>query len=520
MGARRCVGRRGAGRDVWPARPQRVGQVDADPHPVHAPVRRWRRRARARPSSARGADAGAPADRARQRGRRLLQEALGAGKSPVHGAAVRAQAVGRRAARHGRARAAGHGGAHVHHPAGRNEPGHAAEDLDRARADDQPSGVAARRADHRTRPAQPPRGADLSGGPATARRDDDLVDHARHGGGRAAVRAHRLSRSRAPRRRRHRRGAQAPCGRGHARRRLHQADRRPRERRRHADHVRQGVVMEATLDRTLRQTWAFMFRGYHLTRRYISWVIVFNFYALTGSAAVALIGVAANDHQLTLTLVSGALLWNFLSVLYNEIAMSVAYERWEGTLEYTFMAPVPRLVHLAGVSLFALCNSIVNTVIVLLGLMLLTDLSLAGANLVGVVVVLLASTLAFVGLGVTAAALPVMSPERGAEATHIFQGSLLLVSGVYYPVDVLPGWIRPISALSPATYTLSACRHLVGIGNPATTPQRLAGGPLSAVAFELSVLAMMGVVLIPLGLWVFGRVERWAKHTGRLKRTG
>src|SRR5439155_1257994 len=152
------------------------------------------------------------------------------------------------------------------------------------------------------------------------------------------------------------------------------------------------------------------------------------------------------------------------------------------------------------------------------GLMLLTDLSLAGANLVGVVVVLLASTLAFVGLGVMPAALPVMSPERGAEATHIFQGSLLLVSGVYYPVDVLPGWIRPISALSPATYTLSACRHLVGIGNPATTPQRLAGGPLSAVAFELSVLAMMGVVLIPLGLWVFGRVERWAKHTGRLKR--
>jgi ABC-2 type transport system permease protein len=155
--------------------------------------------------------------------------------------------------------------------------------------------------------------------------------------------------------------------------------------------------VEATLERTLRQTWAFMFRGYHLTRRYLSWVIVFNFYALTGSAAVALIGVAANDHQLSLTLVVGVLLWNFLSILYNEIAMSVGYERWEGTLEYTFMAPVPRLVHLVGLSLFALCNSVVNTAVVLLGLMLFTDLSLAGANLVGVVVVLLASTMAFVG---------------------------------------------------------------------------------------------------------------------------
>ena len=274
------------------------------------------------------------------------------------------------------------------------------------------------------------------------------------------------------------------------------------------------------MERTLRQTWAFMFRGYHLTRRYISWVIVFNFYALTGSAAVALIGVAANDHQLTLTLVSGALLWNFLSVLYNEIAMSVAYERWEGTLEYTFMAPVSRLVHLAELSLFALCNSVVNTAIVLLGLMAFTDLTVSGANVAGVVVVIGASTLAFVGLGVMAAALPVLSPERGAEGTHIFQGSLLLVSGVYYPVEVLPAWIRPISMLSPATYTLSACRKLIGVGDPATTPQRLAGAPLSGVRSELLVLVAMGVVLVPLGLWIFGRVERWAKHTGRLKRTG
>jgi ABC-2 type transport system permease protein len=276
----------------------------------------------------------------------------------------------------------------------------------------------------------------------------------------------------------------------------------------------------ATMERTLRQTWAFMFRGYHLSRRYISWVIVFNFYALTTSATVALIGVAAGDYQLTLTLVVGALQWNFLSVLYSEIAMSIGYERWEGTLEYTFMAPVSRLVHLAGLSLFSLCNSIMQTTIVLIGLMLFTDINLAGANLFGVVIVLIVSTLAFVGLGLMAAALPVMSPERGAEATHIFQGLLLLVSGVYYPVEVLPHWIQPLSWFSPATYSLTACRKLVGVGNPASTSELLAGAPLSMVTTELMMLVLMGVLLIPLGLWVFGRIELWAKHTGKLKRTG
>lgn len=274
------------------------------------------------------------------------------------------------------------------------------------------------------------------------------------------------------------------------------------------------------MEAVMRQTWAFMFRGYHLTRRYIGWVIVFNFYALVTSATVALIGVAENNSQLTLTLVVGALLWNYLSRLYEEISMSIAYERWEGTLEYTFMAPVSRAVHLLGVSLYSLLNSMVTSCVVLVGLMLFTNLNLRGANLLGVLVVLAVSTVAFVGLGLFAAVFPVMSAERGAEATHIFQGSLLLVSGVYYPVEVLPGWLQPLSALSPATYTLSACRKLFGVGNSSSTAEHLAGAPLSAVSHELLGLALMGAILLPLGLVVFVRIEAWAKKTGKLKRTG
>src|SRR6185295_6826181 len=185
-----------------------------------------------------------------------------------------------------------------------------------------------------------------------------------------------------------------------------------------------------------------------------------------------------------------------------------------------FMAPVSRLVHLLGVSLYSLINSVITSLIVLVGLMLFTNLTLRGANLFGVLVVVAVSTLAFIGLGLIAAIFPVMSAERGAEATHIFQGSLLLVSGVYYPIEVLPGWMQPLSAISPATYTLSACRKLFGVGNPASTADYLLGAPLSAVSHELLILALMGAILLPLGLMTFVRVEAWAKRTGKLKRTG
>ncbi|WP_027893222.1 ABC transporter permease [Calidithermus chliarophilus] len=274
------------------------------------------------------------------------------------------------------------------------------------------------------------------------------------------------------------------------------------------------------LERYVRPMWAFVFRDWHLTRRYISWVFVFVFYAIVNSATIALIGKSQDDFRLTLTLLLGVLLWSFLSAMYNEIANSISYERWEGTLEYTFMAPVSRLIHLSGVSLFAVLFSVVRTAVILVGLVLFIQVSVSGANLLGVLVVLLVGSLAFMGLGLMAAILPVMSPENGAQATNIFQGVLLLVSGIYYPVSVLPAWIQPLAYLSPATYALEASRKLMGINNPDSTPERLVGAPLSAVLPELGILFVMGLLFIPMGLWVFSRAEGWAKRTGKLKRTG
>ena len=86
---------------------------------------------------------------------------------------------------------------------------------------------------------------------------------------------------------------------------------------------------------------------------------------------------------------------------------------------------------------------------------------------------------------------------------------LLLVSGVYYPVEVLPDWMQALSKLSPATYVLDGVR--AGI---------LDGVPLTDLVHDIVPLIVMGIVLIPAGLWAFGRAERYAKRTGKLKRVG
>jgi ABC-2 type transport system permease protein len=108
-----------------------------------------------------------------------------------------------------------------------------------------------------------------------------------------------------------------------------------------------------------------------------------------------------------------------------------------------------------------------------------------------------------------AAILPLLYVERGAQMTFVLQSCLLLVSGVYYSVDVLPGWMQVLSRLSPATYVLDGVRR--GL---------IDGASIGSLMGDVWPLLVMGVVLIPLGLWAFGRAERYAKRTGKLKRVG
>ena len=124
-------------------------------------------------------------------------------------------------------------------------------------------------------------------------------------------------------------------------------------------------------------------------------------------------------------------------------------------------------------------------------------------------VVVAVGSVSVIGLAIVAAVLPLLFTERGAQMTFVIHSSLLLISGVYAPVDVLPEWLQVLSPLSPITYILRSVR--VGL---------LEGGSLQAVAGDLLILTLMGALLVPCGLYVFRAAERYAKRTGRLKRSG
>jgi ABC-2 type transport system permease protein len=266
------------------------------------------------------------------------------------------------------------------------------------------------------------------------------------------------------------------------------------------------------------------FRGFferqlHLYRRYWVWEVVWFVYSVAtvlsvGYLASGLNAIGAGQtpdgvHRAQLYLLVGALLWTFMSLVFHETSFAIAWERWEGTMEYTFMAPVRRLTHLAGISCFSLVYGLIRSALIVAVVVLAIHLDLSSANFGAAALVLAASTLPLTGLGIFVAILPLISPEKGEQMTFAVQGILLLVSGVYYPLSVLPGAFQVLGHASPLTYTLQGIRDALISGR----------GALELLP-TVAVLLGMGVALVAGGLVAFAAAERRAKRMGLLKRNG
>jgi ABC-2 type transport system permease protein len=271
------------------------------------------------------------------------------------------------------------------------------------------------------------------------------------------------------------------------------------------------------LARELRVSYAFVERNFNLVKRYWALEIAWFIYSVAHSLAMGFIGAGMaqvsgqtiDADQLVLYLLVGSLVWSYLAVVFDAIGEMIAWERWEGTIEYTLMAPVRRSLHLIGTCLYAVTYSIIRAVLIFAVVALIFSVRLTNANVATALIVVAVGSVSVIGLAIVAAVLPLLFTERGAQMTFVIHSGLLLISGVYAPIEVLPGWLQALAPLSPMTYVLRSVR--AGL---------LEGAPPSAVVGDLAILLVMGAVLVPGGLLIFRAAERYARRTGRLKRSG
>lgn len=263
--------------------------------------------------------------------------------------------------------------------------------------------------------------------------------------------------------------------------------------------------------RELIAIWGYAQRNYFLTKRYFLWEVVWLVYSIMNALTIGFIGVGVGGDAAMITtfLLIGTLIWSYLSMIFDLLSETVSWERWEGTIEYTFMAPASRATQLIGMGVYTVAYGILRVAIMLGVISLFFDLQLANANYAAAVAILAICSVSLVGFGMVAAVMPLLSPEKGQQVTYIFTAVLLLVSGIYYDVDVLPGWMQPFANISPVYYALNGIREAL-----------LHGASFSSQWSNVWPLLIMGAIFPPLGLFLFQRGEIYAKKTGLLKRSG
>jgi ABC-2 type transport system permease protein len=93
--------------------------------------------------------------------------------------------------------------------------------------------------------------------------------------------------------------------------------------------------------------------------------------------------------------------------------------------------------------------------------------------------------------------------------THIIVATLLLISGVYYPVEVLPKFLQTLSKLSPAWYVLQGSRAAL-----------LEGASMQLLWQYIWPVLVLALIMVPAGLRIFAMAEHYAKRMGKLARNG
>src|SRR2546421_2879780 len=257
-------------------------------------------------------------------------------------------------------------------------------------------------------------------------------------------------------------------------------------------------------------------RNIYLVKRYIwrdgaffLWTVANTLTIVFIAKGIPAVGGHIDVEKVTTILLVGAVIWAYLGIVFEILTETVAWERWEGTIEYTFMAPLSRPVHLFGMGIFAVAYGLLRSALLFGVISLFFSLSFPDANFLAALLVLAVASVSFIGIGIMTAVLPLISPEKGMQLGFIAQGALLVVSGIYYPVSVLPQWMQWLSTVSPATYALRGMRRAI-----------LEGAGVGAVWGDIWPLLLIGLATVPLGLWVFRTGERYAKRHGKLKRSG
>ncbi|MCX6806662.1 MAG: ABC transporter permease [Candidatus Berkelbacteria bacterium] len=206
-----------------------------------------------------------------------------------------------------------------------------------------------------------------------------------------------------------------------------------------------------------------------------------------------LIGIIPGNPNYFEFVAPGIMAMIVMTAVLTGLAASISREKEQGTLDGILISPINRLAIILGKALSQSIRGLIQGAIVLLLAFFLFGVTVHGSLLL-VALLLILGIFSFVGLGILVSAIAT-EQETATQLLFMFQFPMLFLSGVFFPILMMPSIMQKIAHVIPLTYAITALRKVMVLG---------AG--FGAVRTEFLILLIFGVVTLTISVPVFKRV--------------
>ena len=212
----------------------------------------------------------------------------------------------------------------------------------------------------------------------------------------------------------------------------------------------------------------------------------------------------ANDYYTFVVI--GVVTVSILAATLNSFGNDMLELVTQGQLEMFLVEPVRwNLLPFAMTPWAAFQASITSALMILLSIPLGAEYRLESVPIAILIIFLgLASTLA---IGILGASIKILS-KRADPVLSLYALAASVLSGVFFPIELLPAWLRTLAWAIPHTYVIQALRRVL-MPDGAVLP-----GPSAWQA--IAALSLFCLVLYPIAIWVFDRSLEYGRKIGAL----
>ncbi|MDD4161978.1 MAG: ABC transporter permease [Methanothrix sp.] len=249
----------------------------------------------------------------------------------------------------------------------------------------------------------------------------------------------------------------------------------------------------------------------YLASAYKNWIVsrrnVFTVFELFFWPMISLLSIGLLtrflkvENSMVSFLLVGAIALTILQVAQIDVAYVLLFDMWSKSIKNTFIAPVHSYHLVFGATLFGIFRGSVVFIILAVVSRYLFGFDFQEGGLLPVVIFLAGVYAMAAVIGIAVCISILTFGQKADVAAWSLSGLILLVSGIYYPVDVLPPMMQELARAIPLTYFLEYYRSIFIPG-----PHHLAMG------------AFLSALYLVLGLILLDRAIERARRTGILLR--